>query len=39
MGWLKEATGSFNDGLLLMAVIVMISAGFSASLRLLVVER
>ncbi len=39
MGWLKETTGSFNDGLLLMAVIVMISAGFAASLRLFVEER
>jgi MFS transporter, ACS family, tartrate transporter len=39
MGWLKDVTGSFNGGLSLMAVIVMISAGFSASLRLLVEER
>jgi MFS family permease len=34
MGWLKDVTGSFNSGLLLMAVIVMISAGFAAVLRL-----
>jgi MFS family permease len=33
MGWLKDLTGSFNSGLLLMAVIVMISAGFAALLR------
>jgi len=39
MGWLKDVTGSFNGGLLLMAVIVLISAGFAASLRLWVTER
>ena len=32
MGWLKDVTGSFDSGLLLMAVIVMISAGFAALL-------
>jgi MFS family permease len=39
MGWLKDVTGSFDVGLLLMAVIVMISGGFAASLRLLLAER
>lgn len=34
MGWLKDVTGSFNSGLFLMAVIVAISAGFAAMLRL-----
>ena len=34
MGWLKGLTGSFNSGLSVMAVIVIISAGFAASLRL-----
>jgi MFS family permease len=34
MGWLKDVTGSFNSGLFLMAVIVTISAGFAAMLRL-----
>jgi nitrate/nitrite transporter NarK len=34
MGWLKDLTGSFNSGLLLMATIVMISAGFAVLLRL-----
>jgi MFS family permease len=34
MGWLKDLTGSFDSGLLLMAVIVMISAGFAVLLRL-----
>jgi MFS family permease len=33
MGWLKDVTGSFNSGLFLMAVVVMISAGFAALLR------
>ena len=33
MGWLKDLTGSFDSGLLLMAVIVLISAGFAALLR------
>jgi MFS transporter, ACS family, tartrate transporter len=33
MGWLKDLTGSFNSGLLFMAVILMIAAGLSASLR------
>lgn len=32
MGWLKDLTGSFDSGLALMAVIIMISAGFSALL-------
>lgn len=35
MGWLKDLTGSFASGLALMAVIIMISAGFSALLRAL----
>ncbi|MDE2449695.1 MAG: MFS transporter [Gammaproteobacteria bacterium] len=35
MGWLKDLTGSFDSGLFLMAMIVMISAGFAALLRLL----
>jgi MFS transporter, ACS family, tartrate transporter len=34
MGWLKDLTGSFNSGLLMMSVVLMISAGFAASLRL-----
>lgn len=34
MGWLKDLTGSFDSGLFLMAMIVMISAGFAALLRL-----
>lgn len=34
MGWLKDLTGSFDSGLFLMAVIVMISAGFAVLLRL-----
>jgi MFS transporter, ACS family, tartrate transporter len=34
MGWLKDLTGSFNSGLFLMAVIVLISAGFAVLLRL-----
>lgn len=38
MGWLKDLTGSFNSGLALMAVIVMISAGFAALLRLFAPE-
>ncbi|MHB8813550.1 MAG: MFS transporter [Steroidobacteraceae bacterium] len=33
MGWLKDLTGSFDSGLFLMAVIVMISAGFAALLH------
>ncbi|MGH7105848.1 MAG: MFS transporter, partial [Acetobacteraceae bacterium] len=33
MGWLKDLTGSFDSGLALMAVIVMISAGFAVLLR------
>jgi MFS transporter, ACS family, tartrate transporter len=33
MGWLKDLTGSFDSGLALMAVIIMISAGFAALLR------
>ena len=33
MGWLKDLTGSFNSGLLLMAVILTISAGFATLLR------
>jgi MFS transporter, ACS family, tartrate transporter len=32
MGWLKDLTGSFDTGLALMAVIVLISAGFAALL-------
>ena len=38
MGWLKDLTGSFNSGLALMAVILVIAAGFSASLRFLIKE-
>ena len=34
MGWLKDLTGSFDSGLFLMAVIVMISAGFAPLLHL-----
>ncbi len=33
MGWLKDLTGSFNSGLMLMAVILLISAGFAVLLR------
>jgi MFS transporter, ACS family, tartrate transporter len=33
MGWLKDLTGSFNSGLLLMAVILIVSAGFATLLR------
>jgi ACS family tartrate transporter-like MFS transporter len=33
MGWLRDVTGSFNSGLLLMAMVLMIAAGLSASLR------
>jgi MFS family permease len=33
MGRLKDLTGSFNSGLLLMAVILLLAAGFAASLR------
>jgi ACS family tartrate transporter-like MFS transporter len=36
MGWLKDLTGSFNSGLMLMAMILVISAGFAASLRLFI---
>jgi MFS transporter, ACS family, tartrate transporter len=39
MGWLKDLTGSFNSGLLLMAVIVLIAAGFAVWLRPLTAER
>lgn len=39
MGWLKDVTGSFDGGLLLMAVIVMISAGCAVSLRSFVEEQ
>ena len=39
MGWLKDLTGSFDSGLALMAVIVMVSAGFSALLGALERER
>lgn len=35
MGWLKDLTGSFNSGLMLMAVILLISAGLAALLRVL----
>lgn len=34
MGWLKDLTGSFQSGLLLMAAIVAISAGFAVLLGL-----
>ena len=34
MGWLKDLTGSFNCGLFLLAMILMISAGCAALLRL-----
>ncbi|HEY4214863.1 MAG TPA: MFS transporter [Steroidobacteraceae bacterium] len=33
MGWLRDLTGSFNSGLMLMAVILLISAGLAALLR------
>lgn len=36
MGWLKDLTGSFNSGLLMMAGILVISTGLAASLRLFV---
>jgi MFS family permease len=36
MGWLKDVTGSFNAGLMLMALILVISGGFAASLRLFI---
>lgn len=36
MGWLKDMTGSFNSGLLLMAVILAAATGLSASLRLFI---
>ncbi len=39
IGWLRDITGSFNSGLMLMAVILIISAGFAASLRLCIKER
>jgi len=39
MGWLKDLTGSFDSGLLLMAVIVLMSAGFSALLWVCAPER
>jgi MFS transporter, ACS family, tartrate transporter len=39
MGWLKDLTGSFDSGLALMAVIVLISAGFAALLRAFERER
>jgi cyanate permease len=39
MGWLRDLTGSFNTGLLLMAVILGISAAFAASLRFLIKEK
>lgn len=34
MGWLKDRTGSFDIGLLMMSVVLLVSAGFAASLRL-----
>jgi ACS family tartrate transporter-like MFS transporter len=39
MGWLKDLTGSFNSGLLVMAGILVIATGFAASLRWLLKER
>ena len=39
MGWLKDLTGSFNSGLLLMAVTLLIAAGLAASLRFFIKER
>ncbi len=39
MGWLKDLTGSFDTGLALMAVIVLISAAFAALLRAFEPER
>jgi cyanate permease len=39
MGWLRDVTGSFNTGLLAMALILIISAGFAAALRFLIKER
>ena len=35
MGWLKDLTGSFDSGLMLMAVILLISAGFAGLLCVL----
>jgi MFS transporter, ACS family, tartrate transporter len=39
MGWLKDLTGSFNSGLMLMAVILTISAGLAVLLRFFIKER
>jgi len=36
MGWLKDLTGSFDSGLMLMALILVISGGFAASLRVFI---
>jgi MFS transporter, ACS family, tartrate transporter len=38
MGWLRELTGSFSSGLLMMAVILMVAAGFAAVLQVLARE-
>jgi ACS family tartrate transporter-like MFS transporter len=39
MGWLKDITGSFNSGLMFLAVILIIAAGFSGSLRFFIPDR
>jgi ACS family tartrate transporter-like MFS transporter len=39
MGWLRDVSGSFNSGLLLMAVILVIAAGFAGLLRSVIKER
>jgi cyanate permease len=39
MGWLRDLSGSFNSGLLLMALILMIAAGFAALLGSFIKER
>ncbi len=38
MGWLKDLTGSFNSGLMMMAAILMVAAGFAAALRVFTKE-
>ncbi len=38
MGWLKDRTGSFDTGLLVMACVLALSAGLAASLRLVMRE-
>ena len=38
MGWLKDETGSFQAGLLVMAAIMVVATGLAASLRLVMVQ-